>query len=230
MKRYKDLSGRKFGRLTVEKYIRTDKNYNVIWLCKCDCGKELSVIGHSLVTGNTKSCGCLHREAAQKVGKAKKTCNSYEERTDFIIGKDNSGNSFIVDKEDRSVLTGRYWRKGANGYFYDVTDGKAILLHRHIMSPPADKYVDHINHDPSDNRRRNLRICDPIQNSWSHVKSKNNTSGHAGVYFIKRTKRWEAALTCDGIRHRKAFEKKEDAINQRQEWEQKYFGEFALAK
>ena len=33
------------------------------WLCKCDCGNEVSVLGHNLKSGNTKSCGCLPKQS-----------------------------------------------------------------------------------------------------------------------------------------------------------------------
>lgn len=55
-----DLTNKKFGLLTViSKYGHTGKE--VTWLCKCDCGKEVIVLGASLRGGNTQSCGCLHR-------------------------------------------------------------------------------------------------------------------------------------------------------------------------
>ncbi|MBO5384524.1 MAG: hypothetical protein J6A30_09515 [Ruminococcus sp.] len=61
-----DRTGQKFGRLTV---IRPDGVYtkpcgtteSKFW-CKCDCGNELSVLSHNLVSGNTSSCGCLAKE------------------------------------------------------------------------------------------------------------------------------------------------------------------------
>lgn len=56
-----DLTGQKFGRLTVIEY-RGIKNTFAQWLCKCDCGNSVEVIGRSLRTGNTRSCGCLCRE------------------------------------------------------------------------------------------------------------------------------------------------------------------------
>lgn len=58
----KDLTGKRFGRLTVQ--YQTGEKYqgNMIWHCRCDCGNELDVMGRSLTSGNTKSCGCLNRE------------------------------------------------------------------------------------------------------------------------------------------------------------------------
>lgn len=54
----KDLTGLKFGKLTVIKKVGRDKKYNTLWLCKCECGNEKIVARDKLVVGNTKSCGC----------------------------------------------------------------------------------------------------------------------------------------------------------------------------
>ena len=60
--RLNDLSGKKFGNLTVVKRC-TDGNYKrPYWICLCDCGNTAIVKGSSLTGGITKSCGCLkHR-------------------------------------------------------------------------------------------------------------------------------------------------------------------------
>ena len=60
-----DLTGQKFGRLTVIKKL-DDKDGWTQFLCKCDCGNEKIANGSSLKYGMTKSCGCLHREMAGK--------------------------------------------------------------------------------------------------------------------------------------------------------------------
>lgn len=61
--RFNDLSGRRFGRLTViQRMASNDANNKVVWLCQCDCGQQTVVIGSLLNTGRTKSCGCLIRE------------------------------------------------------------------------------------------------------------------------------------------------------------------------
>lgn len=55
----KDLLGQKFNRLTVVGYAFTKRM--AYWKCICDCGKEKTIQGYSLTTGNTKSCGCLRK-------------------------------------------------------------------------------------------------------------------------------------------------------------------------
>jgi hypothetical protein len=57
--RYRNLRGMRFGRLVaIEPTDRRDPQGCVIWHCKCDCGNETNVSSHSLLRGNTKSCGC----------------------------------------------------------------------------------------------------------------------------------------------------------------------------
>lgn len=54
-----DLVNHKFGRLTaLKKTEKRDGSGNVIWCCLCECGNETLVTSHSLLSGNTKSCGC----------------------------------------------------------------------------------------------------------------------------------------------------------------------------
>ena len=70
MGRFIDLTGQKFGRLTV---IERDnekkgngKKPKVCWKCICECGNEVSVDGDSLRRGNTTSCGCYGKEQRLK--------------------------------------------------------------------------------------------------------------------------------------------------------------------
>lgn len=59
----RDLTGQKFGRLTVRERLRSDeKRGGVIWLCDCECGNTIEVLTKRLTSGNTKSCGCLKKE------------------------------------------------------------------------------------------------------------------------------------------------------------------------
>lgn len=62
---FKDLTGRKFGRLLViSKGEKTRHGYK--WNCVCDCGNKISVLTTSLNSGNTKSCGCYAKERARE--------------------------------------------------------------------------------------------------------------------------------------------------------------------
>ena len=59
MSGFTDLTGQKFGKLTVLKRVENDKRRRIQWLCECECGNKAVVRGDRLRSGNTKSCGCL---------------------------------------------------------------------------------------------------------------------------------------------------------------------------
>lgn len=61
-----ELTGHKFGRLTVKRYAGKDHRSRALWECICKCGKTKNVCGHSLRVGHTQSCGCLGRERRLK--------------------------------------------------------------------------------------------------------------------------------------------------------------------
>lgn len=57
-----DITGQRFGRLTVAGFDHTDQHRNSYWLCECDCGNKTVVTRGGLTSGNTTSCGCYNRE------------------------------------------------------------------------------------------------------------------------------------------------------------------------
>lgn len=66
-----DLTGKKFGRLTVIKYDNNSPFGKTKWLCQCICGNKHTAYASNLVRGKTKSCGCLSRELSSKANSGK---------------------------------------------------------------------------------------------------------------------------------------------------------------
>lgn len=66
-----DLTGRRFGRLTVIERAdgRNNKYRNALWNCVCDCGNHVVVASGKLLGEHTQSCGCLHIEALSQANK-----------------------------------------------------------------------------------------------------------------------------------------------------------------
>lgn len=54
-----DLAGQKFNHLTVIKKADEQDGKRVMWVCRCDCGKETLASTNDLRAGHKKSCGCL---------------------------------------------------------------------------------------------------------------------------------------------------------------------------
>src|SRR5262245_44169457 len=57
-----NITGQRFGRLVALHRAGTTKNGKAVWLCRCDCGNELTADGSNLRNSNTQSCGCLQHE------------------------------------------------------------------------------------------------------------------------------------------------------------------------
>ena len=69
-----DRAGQRYGRLTAIRpagMVRTGRWHAATWLCRCECGKEITVRGNALQSRNTQSCGCLKSETSSaKRGRA----------------------------------------------------------------------------------------------------------------------------------------------------------------
>lgn len=77
-KTFVDITGRKFGRLTVlrllERVLRRQKRrltYIYRWECLCECGR-LKIAGSEIKRRRTCSCGCLHSESVREHGKRRR--------------------------------------------------------------------------------------------------------------------------------------------------------------
>lgn len=62
--KYKDITGKRFGRLTVIRFDHINNRNQSCWLCQCDCGNQVIVQASSMNSGNTSSCGCYKNELA----------------------------------------------------------------------------------------------------------------------------------------------------------------------
>ena len=109
------------------------------------------------------------------------------------------------DDEDEALIKKYTWciQKMSNGKFYVVTnikgpDGKQKTksLHQLIMNTPKGMDTDHIDGDPLNNRRKNLRKCTRSENMRNRGKTKSNTSGFVGVYAVGN--RWQAMINYEG--------------------------------
>lgn len=126
---YSDMVGRRFGRLTVLAKDIADKSRPNYWLCKCDCGTELSIIGYSLMRGCSESCGC------SKTEKAKPDSGAKELYWTYIRSARKRGVSFELTLDEFKTITSqnchycgatphktRTSRKGCSPYTYNGID------------------------------------------------------------------------------------------------------------
>lgn len=232
MGRLIDLTGQKFGRLMVKRLGKHGSNIKTTWFCTCDCGADdVEVRADQLKSGETKSCGCYNNENCRELGKQRKKYNTYDMTGKYGMGYTTNGEKFYFDIEDYDKIKDCYWSVGNTGYMRTAdNNGNWMLMHRLIAGILDDPkfQVDHINHNTTDNRKVNLRVCSNSENARNRDVSKYNKTGVTGVYWHQARKKYAAAIT---VNYKKIslgyFEDINDAIEARKEAEEKYFGEYS---
>lgn len=227
-----DLVGMTFQRLTVisrsSDYNRPNGKRERRWVCACQCGNEVVVVEYNLKNGHTQSCGCLQRERAAEASIQR---NRYDLTGEYGIGYcTNTGAEFYFDLSDYDLIKDYCWseRVTASGYHrvtaYISNEKRYRPLHHLIFEPGAD----HIDRNPMNNRRSNLRRATQAENSCNAGVYKNNTSGVTGVSWSKKTQKWRVYITKDGKTYRfGSFKSFDDAVKMRLQKEKELFGEFA---
>lgn len=122
----------------------------------------------------------------------------------------------IVDDEDYEWLSAFKWiptHKDSNRAYAARTSGKGEhRMHRLIMKAQRGQEIDHINRNPLDNQKKNLRFCTRTVNALNRNVLKNSKSGIKGVSWCKRTKKWLVHIKAKGkIWHLGYFDNTEEA-------------------
>lgn len=234
MGKVKDLTGQKFGRLTVKCRGPNNKSGNAQWWCECECGNsELKlVVGTRLTNGETKSCGCLQKEIASITHSRP---NTYDLSGEYGIGYTSQPDSygrceFYFDLEDYDKIKGYTW-SFSNDYLRDTKD-RSVSMHQIILPVQSGYVPEHIHGAKSknDNRKENLRAATQSQNLMNTATRKDNTSGVKGVRWRKDTNKWTAFIwvekKCVSLG---CFNNFDDAVDARKRAEIKYFGQFSYS-
>jgi len=226
-----ELTGVRFGRLVcIERDLESKRGTR--WICQCDCKNTKSVSTGSLTSGKIRSCGCLRSEC---------TTSRLKKFNEFVVDKDNNiviikcnhNKDLIIDFDDYELVKDYYWWTNKNYGMTTHKDTKNMLqLHRLIMNVTDKKVsIDHINRNPLDNRKENLRIVTHIQNMQNSGIRKNNSSGFTGVRKRDENETWRASIRYNKKEVRLGtFQTKEEAIIARLKAENEYFKEFAPQK
>lgn len=104
----------------------------------------------------------------------------------------------LVDDDDYERLNQLTWNCNSKGYAV-----RQSYLHNEIIKAPKGLVVDHINGNPLDNRKCNLRIATKSQNKINSKKyTGNRTSKYKGVHYNKRDNIWLARI---GINRKRIY-------------------------
>lgn len=188
----KDLIGQRFGRWTVisraEDQVCKDGYRNVMWNCRCDCGNEKAVRAKTLVSGQSKSCGCLQKELtserAQKHGgfgtrlyhvwnSMRQRCNNPNSQAYHNYG--GRGITICPEWDDYNVF--REWAVGA-GYDESAKRGEYTLDRIDVNKGYCPENCRFVNmHEQVNNRRNTIFVeCDGDKYSlseWAEIKGVN---------------------------------------------------------
>jgi hypothetical protein len=138
----------------------------------------------------------------------------------------------LVDEADYELVKNIGWHIDTKGYARAKISNKGKFMHRLIMGVTNPNiYVDHINGNPLDNRRENLRLATNSQNQANRQIHSTNTTGYRGVCWAKDTQKWQASIKVN----RKSiylgqYTNIEDAANAYKKAAEEYFGDFAEHK
>ena len=208
-----EMVNKTFGSLLVIEKYDVYRKHDTRWRCKCMCGNEAIVRGSFLRGGHTKSCG---------------RCNRYELEDSYMRGIVKSGRSFIFDPSDFDLISDYSWSVDKDGYVLGIKDDKRVRLHRLLLDAPRHLVVDHINGDPGDCRRENLRLATQRKNTYNSCTPKSNTTGFKGVCFDKKRGKYLSSIHPSG---RTVFlgyyDEPEEAAHAYDRAASFYFGEYA---
>lgn len=205
-----DLTGKRFGKLVVQKVAPKSNRAGTMWECICDCG-NMSVVQHSDLGSRTNSCGCLALESRKTHGMSGTRPMS--------IYKNMIKRCFY--EEDESV----YQHYGQRG----ITVEEPWLTFQGFWSDMKDGYSDDLELDRIDFNgnycKENCRWVSKSLQNYNKRKESRNTSGKTGVSYYKSRNQWEAYITVDSNFIKLGyFNNFDDAVKAREEAELKYFG------
>lgn len=186
--RFKDLTGKKFGLLTVSSFHSVNIHKKVVWKCQCECGSVSLATSGNLNRG-LKSCGCWARTKPKDVPPPEEGC------VNIPLTR---GKWTVIDAADAKLVSRFTWRCSEDGYAISDMwiDGKKIAKRMHwlLVEVGEGQEVDHISRNRLDNRRSNLRVGTHRQNIWNSPSPKKNKFGLRGVKHTKNKKKFTAVI------------------------------------
>lgn len=195
-----DRTGQKFGKLTVIEQTGRNNLKKVLWKCKCDCGNFVNVVSGSLITGNTKSCGCVIPNFKHG-GWNKSSYNTWR----AMVRR-------CTNPKDKD-----YKRYGAKGITVCPEWMDYANFAKDMGEPVGKETLDRIN--PAGNYEpNNCRWASPIVQARNIKLPKSNKTGYTGVLFHQN--KYYANITSKGKKYySKVFDTAEEAAAARKELE-----------
>lgn len=199
-----DLTGQKFGKLTVIKYVGGSKH-----LCKCDCGNESIVFTSNLKRNHTKSCGCLN-DLKRK------------QRSIDLTGK-RFGNLLVLRK-----VKNHNKRNTSQKWLCKCDCGKETISSLDALKSGNQVSCGCYNSELHKKLAKEIDLGNTMRFDGTKISglnrklNSNSSSGHKGVYFDKNENAWFAHLRIRGKLYKQRCSNLNEAIEVRKELERKF--------
>lgn len=219
-----NILGQTFNRLTAIEEVEPI-NGNTAYLFKCTCGNEKVMRSSAVLTGRSKSCGCL---SIEMINAYNKKVNKFDLTGDFGIGYTTKGEEFYFDLEDYEKIKDYCWYLNGSGYATAKINNKKMFMHKFVTEGINTDLIDHKDRNKLNNTKDNLRICSVSDNNINISLRKDNSTGVTGVHFIERSKAWISQIQYKDIKYSQRHCTYENAVRCRLMWEIEILG-YAIA-